>query len=80
MKVKRTFLIIGLLALATSFSLAQSDTGKPEKKTTFGLEAAVVPNILGGYHGSVVVGYNQWHFSGVFVGLTTPNSLLDDGF
>lgn len=59
MKVKRTFLIIGLLALATSFSLAQSDTGKPEKKTTFGLEAAVVPNILGGYHGSVVVGYNQ---------------------
>jgi hypothetical protein len=48
MKVKRTFLIIGLLALATSFSLAQSDTGKPEKKTTFGLEAAVVPNILGG--------------------------------
>jgi hypothetical protein len=69
MKVKRTFLIIGLLALATSFSLAQSDAGKPEKKTTFGLEAAVVPNILGGYHGSVVVGYNQWHFSGVFRGI-----------
>jgi hypothetical protein len=66
MKVKRTFLIIGLLALATSFSLAQSDAGK---KTTFGLEAAVVPNILGGYHGSVVVGYNQWHFSGVFRGI-----------
>jgi hypothetical protein len=80
MKVKRTFLIIGLLPLATTFSLAQSDTGKPEKKTTFGLEADVVPYILGGYHGSVVVGNNQWRFRGVYVGLTTPNSLLDDGF
>ncbi|MBS1556537.1 MAG: hypothetical protein JSU09_16570 [Bacteroidetes bacterium] len=79
--MKKTFMLVCLVAGIVVITRAQSTTNEsPKKKTMFGLEADVVPYFLGGYHGSAVVGYNQWRFRGVFVGLTTPNSLLDDGF
>lgn len=78
--MKKTLIVVGFMTLFTAFSFAQTGSNKPENKTTVGLEADAVPYLLGGYHGSVVVGYNQWRFRGVFVGLTTPNSLLDNGF
>ncbi len=78
--MKKTLILVCLMAGIVTPMQAQSSADQKERRTTFGLEADVVPYILGGYHGSVVVGYNQWRFRGVFVGLTTPSSLLDEGF
>ncbi len=77
--MKKTWILVFLVATVT-LTHAQSGNHQKERKTTFGLEADVVPYVLGGFHGSIVVGYNQWRFRGVYVGLTTPNSLLDEGF
>ncbi len=79
MKSKFAFTVI--LVCFGSLAFAQTSTQKNNsiKISTIGIEADVVPYILGGYHGSIWYGYKHLRFRGVYVNGTIDFG-LSNGF